>query len=188
MSVRAQPNPRENDAFASELARHAARLRLLAAHLAGSRLRAHVELDDLVQETLLRALASGHRPEASDLERWLNALARRVTIDAARALRARRRGETPLRLERADWSRVGLRESGLAARDVGVVTRLACDDEQRRLLAAFERLSSEHQRVIGLRQFEGQSAAQVAQRLKRSESAVHSLYRRALEAWAEAAR
>ena len=41
----------------------------------------------------------------------------------------------------------------------------------------------DHRRVIGLRQFEGLSAAEVGQRLGRSESAVHSLYRRGLEAW-----
>ncbi len=188
MSARSESNPGESDSFAAQLARHTARLRLLMAHLAGPRLRAHVELDDLVQETLLRALASSQQPRDTELERWLNTLARHVAIDVARGLRARRRGEAPLRLERADWSRVGLRESAVAASAAGVLTRLADDDEQRRLLTAFARLSNEHQRVIGLRQFEGHSAAQVAQRLQRSESAVHSLYRRALEAWAEAAR
>lgn len=188
MSAREQSGGSEIDAFAAELANHAPRLRLLMAHLAGRRLRAQVELDDLVQETLLRALASSQRPPAPELERWLNALARHTAIDAARALRARRRAETPLRLERGDWSRVGVRESALGGRGVGVVTRIAADDEQRRLLAAFQRLSSEHQRVIGLRQFEGLSAAEAARRLQRSESAVHSLYRRALEAWAEAGR
>ena len=50
---------------------------------------------------------------------------------------------------------------------------------------AFLRLLPEHRRVLGLRQFEGLDARSTAQRMGRSETAVHSLYRRALAAWAE---
>ncbi len=189
---RAMSNPSlsvaEREQFAARVASCAPRLRLLFAHLTGARLRAHVELDDLVQETLLRALASARPPPLEELAPWLNALARHVAVDAARALRVRRRGAGALRLERADWSHVGLRESQVAAAGAGVLTRAADEDEHRRLMAAFVKLSNEHRRVIGLRQFEGLSAALVAQRMGRSESAVHSLYRRALEAWADAGR
>lgn len=190
MALGSHPSGDGDDSFARELAASAGRLRLLFAHLAGPRLRASAELDDLVQETLLRALASPNRPStgAAELARWLNAIARHVAVDAARALRARRRAQTPLRLERADWSRVGLRESQLAASTAGAATRLSARDDEQRLAEAFARLSAEHRRVIGLRQFEGLSAGQAATRLQRSESAVHSLYRRALQAWAEAAR
>jgi len=182
------PSLAAGEHFAARVASCAPRLRLLFAHLVGPRLRGHVELDDLVQETLLRALGSARRPPLDELAPWLNALARHVAVDAARALRARRHGAGALRLERADWSNVGLRESDIVAAGAGVATRAAGDEEQRRLMEAFCRLSNEHRRVIGLRQFEGLSAALVAQRLARSESAVHSLYRRALEAWADAAR
>jgi len=189
---RAMSNPSlpvgERVQFAARVAACAPRLRLLFAHLAGARLRAHVEVDDLVQETLLRALGSVRPPQLDELAPWLNTLARHVAVDAARAVRARRRGDGALRLERADWSCVGLRESHVAAPGAGVATRVAADEEQRRLMSAFLRLSNEHRRVIGLRQFEGLSAALVGQRMARSESAVHSLYRRALEAWADAAR
>jgi len=37
-----------------------------------------------------------------------------------------------------------------------------------------------------LRRFEGHSAAEAAARMGRTETAVHSLFRRALAAWAEA--
>jgi RNA polymerase sigma factor (sigma-70 family) len=173
-----------------QIAQQEPKLRLLFTHLAGARLRAHVELDDLVQECLLRALSSRTRPpdDAAELGRWLASLARHTAIDAARALRTRRRSAQVVRLERADWSCVGLRESRVADRAPGVATRLGRDEDQARVLAAFERLAPEHRRVIGLRQFEGLSAAEAAARLQRSESAVHSLYRRALQAWAEAAR
>lgn len=182
------PSVAERELFAARVAACAPRLRLLFAHLAGARLRAHAELEDLVQETLLRALGAARPPPVDELAPWLNTLARHVAVDAARALRVRRRGAGALRLERADWSHVGLRESQVAAAGAGVVTRAAGEEEQRRLMSAFLRLSNEHRRVIGLRQFEGLSAALVARRMGRSESAVHSLYRRALEAWADAAR
>jgi DNA-directed RNA polymerase specialized sigma24 family protein len=51
------------------------------------------------------------------------------------------------------------------------------------LEASFAELSGEHRRVLGLRQFAGLSARETGARMGRSESAIHSLYRRALEAW-----
>jgi DNA-directed RNA polymerase specialized sigma24 family protein len=57
-------------------------------------------------------------------------------------------------------------------------------DELARVLAAYGRLSPDHRRVLGLRQFEGLDARAAARRMGRSESALHSLYRRALGAWA----
>lgn len=41
----------------------------------------------------------------------------------------------------------------------------------------------EPRRMLGLRRFEGLSAAETAARMGRSEAAVHSLFRRALGAW-----
>lgn len=170
----------ERELFAARVGACAPRLRLLFAHLAGARLRAHVELDDLVQETLLRALGAAHPPPVEELAPWLNTLARHVAVDAARALRVRRRGAGALRLERADWSHVGLRESQVAAAGAGVLTR-AVGEEERRLMSAFLALSNEHRRLIGPRQFEGLSVALVPRRMGRSESVLLSLYRRALE-------
>jgi len=175
--------------FAVRLAECGPRLRLVLAHMAGPRLRAHVELDDLAQETMLRALSSANAPvDEAELWRWLVAIARHVAIDAARALRARRHATNSVRLERADWSRIGMRESRVAARGPGASTLVAAHEDEGRLLQAFARLSPEHRRVIGLRQFEGLSAAEAAVRLHRTETAVHSLYRRALLAWDAAAK
>lgn len=165
------------------------RLRLLLAHLAGPRLRAHVEIDDLAQEAVLRALASPRVPEDdAELWRWLTAIARHAAIDAARALRARRHASNTVRLERADWSRVGLRESVVGSPSPGAATLVAAHEQEQRWRRALEVLSPEHRRVIGLRQIEGLSAAEAAARMHRSEAAVHSLYRRALQAWEEASR
>ena len=51
------------------------------------------------------------------------------------------------------------------------------------LARSFLALPPEHRRVLGLRQFEGLSAEEAAARMGRSAAAVHSLYRRALQAW-----
>lgn len=179
------------DPLAERLAAQEPRLRLLFAHLAGRRLRERIEVDDLVQEVFLRALAARATlppPSAGESELWrfLVHLARHAAVDAARALRAQKRSGREQRLAQSEWSRVGaeaLAESALAARTHGPATRVAALEGLERMTAAFRRLSPEHRRVIGLRQFEGLSAAEAGLRLARSESAVHSLYRRALEAW-----
>jgi DNA-directed RNA polymerase specialized sigma24 family protein len=140
------------------------------------------------QEVYVRAIARRPAPpeEPADLPlRALARLARSVVVDAVRAIRARKRsgGGREFRLSRSDWSRTGLLESLVAGTGPGPSTEAAQWEEQARLLAAFEHLTPEHRRVLGLRQFEGASAAETARRMGRSEDAVNSLFRRALEAW-----
>jgi RNA polymerase sigma factor (sigma-70 family) len=182
--------------WAERLAQEAPWLRLLVAHLAGRSLRARVEIEDLVQEVFVRALArpalfaapraaSGENASEMPMRRTLALLARECVVDAARAVRAAKRGSggTDLRLG-ASGSR-GLAVSALRGSVTGPATAAARGETGRELVAAFLRLSPEHRRVIGLRQLEGFSAAETARRTGRSETAVHSLYRRALQAWAE---
>ncbi len=160
-------------------------MRLLLTHLAGRAVRSRVELDDLLQEIYLRALAHPERLPSEEegdaaLGRYLTRIARHTVIDVARAIRAAKRSGGEEQLDRSDWSHAGL---DLAAQTAGPATRVVADESRHRLLARFEALSAEHRRVIGLRQFEGLSARDTARRMGRSETAVHSLYRRALEAW-----
>jgi RNA polymerase sigma factor (sigma-70 family) len=166
----------------------APRLRLALAHLSSPSIRARVELDDLVQEVFLRAWSARrelppHEPGDACLYRLLVRIARNTVIDVARALRAHKRNARTVPLSRSDWSHAGVRESQVVHDAPGVSTQVAASEDWERLLNAFRALSPEHRRVIGLRQFESLSAAETAQRMKRSEAAVHSLYRRALDAW-----
>ncbi len=166
------------------------RLRLAIEHLAGRALRRRVEPEDLVQEVYLRALQSDPARvpvEPASLRRWLVVLARHVVIDAVRAARAARRDGREEPLQRESWSRVPRGAEALPAAGPGPATRVAAAEGERKLLEAYRSLSPDHRRVLGLRQFEGLSAAETAGRMARSEAAVHSLYRRALEAWARAA-
>ena len=164
------------------------RLRLLLLHLASPALRRRVQVEDLVQEVFLRALATPERLPAesageTELFRYLRTIARHTVIDVVRAARAAKRDGPTVPLARSGWSRTGLGASRVADDTAGPLTRLEGAEESERLRAAFDRLSPDHRRVLGLRKFEGLSAAEAGLRLGRSEKAVHSLYRRALEAW-----
>lgn len=173
----------------ARLAAHTRRLRLLVRHLAGPAIRARVELDDVVQEVFMRAITapSGlpRQTGEDDHELWafLAHLARNTVIDIARAARTAKRSARVERLARTEWSRHGAGDP--AARTAGPATRAVAAETQAKLEEAFAQLPPDYRRVLGLRQFEGLSAAETAQRMGRTETAVHSLYRRALMAWEE---
>ena len=189
-SSRGQGAEREPLAAEGErLAGQSRRLRLLLHHLSGRAILARVEPDDLLQEVFLRALtAPSGLPERdageAALAGFLNRIARNVVVDVARALRTQKREGREAPLERSTWSRAGADHP--AARTAGPATRVAARETEERLLETFAALAPDHRRVIGLRQLEGLSAARAAERMGRSETAVHSLYRRALEAWEQA--
>ncbi len=167
-------------------------LALLLVHLAGRRVRARAEIDDLAQEVYLRALAARDglppvEPGELRLRRFLARIARHTVIDLARAIRAHKRAGREVPLARSDWSITGVHGNAIAASAPGPATRAVALESEGNLAAAFGRLSKSHQRVIALRQFEGLTAAETAVRMARSETAVHSLYRRALLAWRDQA-
>ena len=168
------------------------RLRLLLTHLAGDAILARTEPDDLLQEVFLRAMTSAqglpprdpHDAGDSTLYRLLAQIARHVVVDVARSIRALKRDGITNSLDRSDWSRVqGLPISQIAGTSPGPLTLIEGRDEHRQWIQRFRNLAPEYRRVIGLRQFEGKSARATAARMGRSETAIHSLYRRALEAW-----
>ncbi len=169
------------------------RLELLMLHLVGEALARRVDRADLVQETMLRLLrsdATADRAAEGPGPLWGHArtMARRVVIDAARASRSDPRRMSSLvpeaRAGGADESGGHLDWTKAAP---GPRTEAAVRESAEAWLAAFGTLTPEHRRVLGLRRFEGLSAAETAARMGRSETAVHSLFRRALVAWEEAA-
>jgi len=165
------------------------RLRLLLVHLAGPSIRTRVTVDDLVQEVYLRALRSNALPDDdNELYRYVSTIARHSVVDAVRAIRAKKRSAPEVALVHSDWSLFGVKVSDLAAETLGPATRVQHKEETRRLHEALASLDPDHRRVLGLRQFEGLSARETAARMGRSETAVHSLFRRALIAWDEARR
>lgn len=179
-----------SDKRGERLSQHERRLRLLLLHLTGPALRARVEIDDLVQEVYVRILGltslpplDGEGTGDTGLWRLLTRLARNTVIDAARAIRATKRSRKTTRLQHSEWSIAGLRASQILAETWGPETRALSNELEAHLESRFVALSAEHQRVIGLRQFEGLSALEAGKRMGRSETAIHSLYRRALSSW-----
>jgi len=177
----------EAAAWAALQARHDGPLRLYVRARLGASLARSVEVDDIVQETWIRAFGALDRFEGraeGDLRRWLATLARHALADAARAARAAKRDAgRSVRLERTDWGTSG---AGPAAQTAGPVTRTIRSERGRLLEEAYASLSASHRRVLALRQFEGRPAREVAGLLGSTEGAVHALYRRALTAWGEA--
>ena len=175
--------------LAAELSLISGRLELLVSHLASPGLRRRIGVDDLSQDVLLRVLSSetAQSLRGGDLWRYAQAVARSTVIDAARNLRHAPRRAASLGPSVGDGSTPPLSAvSGRPERGPGPGTQAAGREEHARMLAAFDGLDPEHRRVIGLRRFEGLSAAETGARMGRSEAAVHSLFRRALAAWAEA--
>ena len=171
------------------------RLRLLLMHLAGPAVRDRVGVDDLVQETFLRALRSGALPAAGsppaenvELYRFLVVVARNCVVDAVRAIRAQKRTAREVALVHSDWSLFGVKVSDVCAETLGPLSRAMHAEEIARLHAAFLSLDADHRRVLGFRQFEGLSARETGRRMGRTETAVHSLFRRAIQAWELAGR
>jgi len=170
------------------------RLRLLVHHLAGRAILARTEVDDLVQEVFLRAVTRSaglppFGPGDAELYALLAQISRNVVVDVARSIRAAKRDGRTMPLVRADWSQVhGAAESQVVSLGPGPATHVAEAEAHTRMLEAYRQLEPDHRRVLGLRQFEGKSAKETGVRMGRSETAIHSLYRRALEAWDQAAR
>lgn len=181
----------EPGARAALFERHAEKLRCYVAYRLGRALARRVEVEDVVQETFLRAWRDVEKASFSGegaFAGWLARLARNVIADAARAARGEARHGPPRRLAREAWSSAGSSSGGVDPADAGAgpVTRARQGELRGRLRAAFEGLSPRHQRVIALRQFEQRSAREAAAHLGCDHLAVHALFRRALAAWAQA--
>jgi RNA polymerase sigma-70 factor (ECF subfamily) len=142
-----------------------------------SRLRARLDVSDVVQDALVDAFAHLDTFEprgAGSFRAWLRRIAEnRLKMAVARHLGTERRGaqhETTIRSGAQEPLGAATSPSSLAGRG-----------ERRDLIhAALEELSDEHRAVIQLVRFDGLSIAQVAQRMGRSENAVKKLQARAL--------
>ena len=146
---------------------HRERLGALVAARLGNDLRRKVGVDDIVQDTFLRAFQSVHRfrwEGPDSVSRWLAAIADHVILYAAQKYR---RDGAPLVGEPAcqnpSPSKASRREERFD-----------------RLRDAIENLSEEHREVILLARIEGLRIKEIAVRMQRSEDAVKQLLARAL--------
>lgn len=159
----------ETAAFAELVERHRAGLERFVEVRLGSHLRGWVDREDVVQETLSRALRSVCGFEfrgGKSFRRWLETIAEHVILEGTR-----REGRRPTALE------VDLPASAASP------SRVARREERfDRLDEAFAVLSEDHRQVILLARIEGLKIQEIARRMRRSPDAVKKLLSRALKA------
>ncbi len=147
-----------------------------------ARWRCLISSDDLVQETcadICRAFARFEGTEAGAFVRWLRVLARHNLVDAARMLRAEKRGgtaEVDNRLAAIDDRAVGDRRRNTARLPH---EDLVARERSRVVRAALRRLPANQRLVIELYDLGGLAPREVARWLNRSVGAVHMLRARA---------
>lgn len=162
----------DRDAWDALFARARDGLRRRVEARLGPGLRKRLEIDDVLQETCLRAYLSRERfewrGEASFLG-WLSTISEYVIRESAR------------RHRRVPDVLAGDIEGDVAAGDSSPSCGVRRDERFERLLRAYERLAVDHRKVLRLVRLEGLSVRTVAQRMGRSESAVRHLVLRALQ-------
>ena len=169
----------DRDAFhALYLAHHASLYRYVYGELLNAD-----DAQDVVQETFIRGwTALGRFREESSLVHWLIRIARNLIIDRARA--RKRRPEVTLETP--------LGESGttlgdlLASRQAGPAEQAETADDQRRFHRALAGLPGAQRAVFLLREWEGLSYADIADREGTTEGTVKSRLARARAALATA--
>jgi RNA polymerase sigma-70 factor (ECF subfamily) len=162
------------------------RLRARLEQLMGQRLRSRLEPEDILQQVYLdvyQRISEFEYRGGQSFYRWVLTIARHKLIDAQRVHRASRRDvareapKAPLPGRSESW----LSLSRLVADSV-TPSRVARKSEAEHALAvSLAALPKHYQRVIRLRYLQGRPVAEVAQRMKRSEGAIHMLCQRALK-------
>lgn len=169
----------ERDAFTPLFERYRARLAASIRYRMGARLAGFVEIEDILQETLIRAYNAFDRFEYRDpgsFLRWLLAIAGQVLADTARYHgRDKRSGEhVPLRS--------ASHPSGIELEDSRTPSRLFREKERlERLFARLDSLPPPYRDVILLARVEGLSTLETAERLGKSREATALLLHRALK-------
>jgi RNA polymerase sigma-70 factor (ECF subfamily) len=158
----------DRGAFDALVAKYQARLATLARLRLGRDLRGHVEVEDVLQDALLRAFLS--LPEASfESEQtffgWLARILEHVIVDLARRRAAR--PESRLDREVADSA-------------VSPSRGLRREERFARLERALDDLGPDDREVIILARIQGLSLKEIAGRMRRSHAAVAQLLTRAL--------
>ena len=164
--TRAQDGDRE--AFEELIARYEVGLREKVESRMGRQVRGKTELEDVLQETFLRAFDSiSHFTwrDESGFVRWLHSIAENRIRDLLKGPR----GKETLELQ------------DLPTAESAAASRLARREERfDRLKDALAHLSADYREVILLARIEGLKIREVASRMNRSESAVKNLLLRAL--------
>lgn len=169
----------DQEAFTRLFDKYRRRLAVLLHYKMSDELRIVMEVDDLLQDTFLRAFRDiqqfTYRSPGSFL-RWLASIADHVVIDAARTQGRLRRDGIMLAFRSAS------NPAGPEPRDSRTPSRLMAERQALDgMLARLNALSSEYRQVILWAKMEGLSTMEMAERLGRSREATALLLHRALK-------
>lgn len=156
-------------AFEQLVDRYRSRLEALVGARVGSHLKQRVELEDIVQETLVKALESVERFQwrgEDSFFHWLSGIAQNLILHLARQ---------HLRVEKVSFNHE------VAAGEDSPGKELRRKERFDRLQEALKKLSPDHRQVILLARIDSLPVAEIAERMNRSPKAVHQLLWRALQ-------
>jgi RNA polymerase sigma-70 factor (ECF subfamily) len=156
-------------------------LLLLARVQFDGRLRGQLDPDDLVQQTLARALEKRDRFRGSDDAQraaWLRTLLRHTLIDTARKFA--RAGGVARSLEAAIEQSSARLEAFLAADQTSPSGRVERQERLLRLADALAALPDDQRRAVELKHLQGLALVEVARRMGRSVPAIAGLLQRGL--------
>ncbi len=158
-------------------------LLLLATVQLGGRLRGKLDPDDLVQQTLTRALEKRDRFRGTDDAQgaaWLRTLLSHTLIDVVRKFA--RSGGAERSLEAAIEQSSTRLEALLAADQTSPSGRFERQERLRRLADALAALPDDQRLAVELKHLQGLALVEVARRMGRSVPAVAGLLHRGLKA------
>jgi RNA polymerase sigma-70 factor (ECF subfamily) len=185
MRKRSMSGPTAPEPSAADLERYRSWLAILARVHVEARYQAKFDPSDVVQQTLLEAVRAWPdfrgRTEA-ELAAWLRQILAHVLLHEIRRYRGTRQRDVRREVSLEQSLEESSRCLGqlLAASDTSPSDRLEKHDQELRLAEALARLPEDYQRVILLRNIEGLSHDEVAQRMDRGVGAVRMLWVRAL--------
>ena len=170
----------DREALSLLLDTHRRRLAILAHYRLGPQLRSLVEIDDILQETLLKAYLQfdqfTYRTPGSFM-RWITRIMDHVIADAARHHGRKKRQATQLLPFRSDSNPGGPEPS-----DSRTPSRLLAQDEGlHTLMRELDELPDDYREVILLARIESLSTREVAERMGKSREAVALLLHRAVK-------
>lgn len=163
----------DREAFDTLIRRHRDHLEAVIRSRLGPRLQRELGADDVLQETLLRALQSIQRFEwkrNGSFFRWLSGIAVKVILEAASSRRSRYLS--------LDFEVPARRSSSTKA--------IQREERFDRFEKAIQSLSPDHRKVLTMVRIDGLSVTEVARRMNRSPNAVSHLLLRALRKFREA--
>jgi RNA polymerase sigma-70 factor, ECF subfamily len=169
----------DQDAFSRLFKKYRLRLAVLADYKLGPSLRRDADVDDVLQETLLRAYRNIQQFEyqsPGSFMSWLARIADHVIVDMARAQNRQKRAGEHVRF------RSESNPGGPEPAHYETPSRIFSENESLGEFAeTLSRLPEDYRRVILLAKVEGLTTSEVAKRLEKSNEATSLLLHRAIK-------